>query len=120
MFAEERPHLLPLPVEPFRFYEYGQRCVHLDGCVEVQAAYYHAPPGWIGRTVWAQWDTRHVRLLDPRTGQLLREYVPQLRGHRRALPTDEPKRPHARLVKTLARRPCWRQRWRTLPGHLSP
>ena len=25
MFAEERPHLLPLPLEPFRFYEYGQR-----------------------------------------------------------------------------------------------
>jgi len=39
MFAEERPHLLPLPLAPFRFYEYGQRVVNLDGCVEIAAAY---------------------------------------------------------------------------------
>ena len=49
MFAEEKPHLLPLPLEPFRYYQYGERTVHLDGCVEVEAAYYGAPPGWIGR-----------------------------------------------------------------------
>ncbi len=35
MFAEERPALLPLPVEPFRYYQFGTRTVHLDGCVEV-------------------------------------------------------------------------------------
>jgi hypothetical protein len=27
-------------VEPFRYYQYGERVVHLDGCVEVEAAYY--------------------------------------------------------------------------------
>ena len=56
MFAEERPALLPLPVEPFRYYQYGERTVHLDGCVEVEAAYYGAPPGWIGRRVQVQWN----------------------------------------------------------------
>jgi len=55
MFAEEKPTLLPLPVEPFRYYQYGERTVHLDGCVEVEAAYYGAPPGWIGRRVQVQW-----------------------------------------------------------------
>ena len=35
MFAEEQPALLPLPIEPFRYYKYGERTVHLDGCVEV-------------------------------------------------------------------------------------
>ena len=40
MFAEERPTLQPLPVEPFRYYRFGVRTVHLDGCVEVEAAYY--------------------------------------------------------------------------------
>ena len=30
----------PLPVEPFRYYRFGLRTVHLDGCVEVAAAYY--------------------------------------------------------------------------------
>ena len=49
MFAEEKPFLQPLPLEPFRYYQYGERTVHLDGCVEVEAAYYSAPPGWIGR-----------------------------------------------------------------------
>ena len=69
MFAEEKPALLPLPVEPFRYYQYGERTVHLDGCVEVDAAYYGAPPGWIGRRVQVQWDDAHVRILDPLTGQ---------------------------------------------------
>ena len=36
MFAEEKPSLIPLPVEPFRYYQYGERTVHLDGCVEVK------------------------------------------------------------------------------------
>ena len=72
MFAEERPLLLPLPLEPFRYYQYGERTVHLDGCVEVEAAYYSAPPGWIGRRVQVQWNDLHVRLLAPKTGQLFR------------------------------------------------
>jgi transposase len=38
MFAEEKPTLLPLPVEPFRCYLYGERTVHLDGWAEVEAA----------------------------------------------------------------------------------
>src|SRR2546427_137522 len=46
MFTEEQPHLRPLPLEPFRYYHYGTRTVHLDGCVEVAGAYYAPPPGW--------------------------------------------------------------------------
>jgi len=41
---EERPALLPLPVEPFRYYHFGTRTVHLDGCVEVEYAYYAPRP----------------------------------------------------------------------------
>ncbi len=65
MFAEEQPALGPLPLEPFRYYRFGVRTVHLDGCVEVEAAYYGAPPGWIGRRVDVQWNDLFVRLLDP-------------------------------------------------------
>ena len=92
MFAEELPHLLALPVEPFRYYRFGERVVHLDGCVEVDAGYYHAPPGWIGRTVSVQWDGLRVRLLDQRTGVLLREYMVTRRGGRRVLDEDRPKK----------------------------
>jgi transposase len=92
MFAEERPALLPLPVEPFRYYQYGERTVHLDGCVEVDAAYYGAPPGWIGRRVQVQWDSLHVRLLNPYTGDLLREHLHQERGKHRIQQEDWPKK----------------------------
>src|SRR5205807_2012930 len=92
MFAEEKPHLLPLPLEPFRCYQYGERTVHLDGCVEVEAAYYGAPPGWIGRRVQVQWDTFQVRLIDPKTGQLLREHLRQKRGWHRIKEADRPPR----------------------------
>ena len=90
MFAEERPALLPLPVEPFRYYHYGERTVHLDGCVEVEAAYYSTPLGWIGRRIFVQWDEHRVRLLDPLTGSLLREHLRQPRGHHRILEQDRP------------------------------
>src|SRR5712691_7313751 len=59
---ETNPTLLPLPIEPFRYYQYGDRTVHLDGCVEVEAAYYSVPPGWIGRWIKVQWDPLHVRI----------------------------------------------------------
>jgi hypothetical protein len=65
--------LLPLPIEPFRYYQYGERVVHLDGCVEVEAAYYSVPPGWIGKLVNVQWDALQVRILHPKTQLLLRE-----------------------------------------------
>jgi hypothetical protein len=88
MFAEEKPTLLPLPLEPFRYYQFGNRRVHPDGCVEVEAAYYSAPPGWIGRTVNVQWDSIFVRILDPKTGQLMREHVGQKRGLHRIKAED--------------------------------
>ena len=92
MFAEERPRLLPLPLEPFRYYRFGERTVHLDGCVEVDAAYYGAPPGWIGRDVKVQWNDFYVRLLDPNTGQLLREHPHQKPGVHRIQERDRTKR----------------------------
>jgi transposase len=103
MFADERPSLLPLPLEPFRYYQYGERTVHLDGCVEVEAAYYSAPPGWIGRRVQVQWDSHHVRLLDPRTSQLLREHLRHARGGRRIQDEDRPKKTPLTTQQLLAR-----------------
>ena len=103
MFAEEKPFLQPLPLEPFRYYQYGTRTVHLDGCVEVEAAYYGAPPGWIGHKVLVQWDGLFVRLLDPRTGQLLREHLRQKRGAHRIRDEDRPRRTPLQIQQLLAR-----------------
>jgi transposase len=103
MFAEEKPTLLPLPVEPFRYYQYGERVVHLDGCVEVEAAYYGLPPGWIGRGVKVQWNELCVRILDPKTGLLLREHIRQKRGWYRIRSEDHPQRTPFRVVQLLGR-----------------
>lgn len=103
MFAEEKPYLQPLPVEPFRYYQYGERVVHLDGCVEVDAAYYGLPPGWIGQRVRVQWDALHVRILDPARHTLLREHLKQQRGGYRIRPEDNPKKTPLSTVQLIAR-----------------
>jgi transposase len=103
MFAEEQPHLQPLPLEPFRYYQYGTRTVHLDGCVEVAGAYYASPPGWLGRPVTVQWDEAHVRVLDPITGTLLREHRRQARGRHAIHPADQPARTPPTTLGLLAR-----------------
>jgi transposase len=104
MFAEEKPALQPLPLEPFRFYEYGQRRVHLDGCVEIEAAYYSVPPGFIGQQVPVQWDSLYVRILHPATGQLLREHLhQQRRGRHRVAPEDRSPKTPPGVLELLAR-----------------
>jgi transposase len=102
MFAEERPALAPLPLEPFRYYQFGTRTVHLDGCVEVEYAYYPAPPGWIGYDVSVQWDGVQVRLLDPATGRLLREHRRLAPGRRASSPADRPTRTPPTTLTLLA------------------
>ena len=103
MFAEEKPALLPLPLEPFRYYRFGERKVHPDGCVEVDAAYYSAPPGWIGHSVQVQWDSIFVRILHPKTGKLMREHVVQKRGHYRIQQQDRSPRTPLRVQQLLWR-----------------
>ncbi len=103
MFAEERPALGPLPLEPFRYYRFGDRTVHLDGCVEVEAAYYGAPPGWIGQRVQVQWNDLHVRLLSPKSGQLLREHLRAPRGWHRIHDDDRPARTPRPTLALLGR-----------------
>ena len=103
MFAEERPLLQPLPIEPFRYYQFGTRTVHLDGCVEVEAAYYGAPLGWIGRRVQVQWDSHRVRLLNPQTGELLREHLRQARGGHRIQDQDRPQQTPLGILQLLTR-----------------
>jgi hypothetical protein len=103
MFAEEKPALLPLPLEPFRYYEFGKRTVNLDGTVEVAGAYYGPPPGWIGREVHVQWDLLHVRIMHPVSGDLMREHLRQKPGRYRIKDEDRPKKTPPTTLKLLSR-----------------
>ena len=66
----EQPVLGPLPVERFPFFHEARRSVHRDGYVEVDKAYYSAPPEYVGHQVWARWDGRLVRLFNDRWEQV--------------------------------------------------
>jgi hypothetical protein len=62
----ERGALLPLPSGRFPNFREAQRMVHRDGHVEVDKAYYSAPPEYVGTRVWVRWDGRMVRLFNRR------------------------------------------------------
>ena len=66
----ERAALLPLPVARFPFFQEAQRKVNRDGHVEVDKAYYSAPPEYLARTVWVRWDSRVVRIFNRRMEQV--------------------------------------------------
>ena len=106
MFAEEKASLLPLPLTPFRYYQFGKRTVQLNGCVEVDGAYYGPPPGLIGHELFVQWDGVHVRILDQKTGTLLREHDRQAPGFARILDEDKPKATPPTTQKLLNRAAC--------------
>jgi transposase len=71
VFAEvERPALRPLPAERFPWFDEARRTVHRDGHIEIGRAYYSVPPEYLGRQVWARWDSRLVRIFNQRFEQI--------------------------------------------------
>ena len=70
LFEREKPSLRPLPVARFACFHEAKRKVNRDGHVEVDKAYYSAPPEYLGRTVWARWDSRVVHLYNSRFEQI--------------------------------------------------
>lgn len=60
----ERQALLPLPRDRFPCFHEARRTVNRDGHVEVNKAYYSAPPEFVGRRLWVRWDNHLVRLFD--------------------------------------------------------
>jgi transposase len=62
----EKPALQPLPASLFPCFSEAPRKVHRDGYVEVDKAYYSAPPEYVRRSVWARWDAKMVRRFNER------------------------------------------------------
>jgi transposase len=62
----ERSKLLPLPSSLFPVFEEAPRMVHRDGYIELQRSYYSVPPEYVGRQVWARWESRLVRVFNQR------------------------------------------------------
>jgi transposase len=66
----ERRDLLRLPVERFPFFHEAHRAVHQDGHLEVDKAFYSAPPEYVGHRLWVRWDARLVRVFNDRWEQI--------------------------------------------------
>jgi len=66
----ERRALLPLPAERFPFFHEAHRAVHQDGHLEVDKAFYSAPPEYVGHRLWVRWDARLVRVFNDRWEQV--------------------------------------------------
>lgn len=76
--------------------------MHLDGCADVEASYYSVPPDWISQRVAVRWNQLHLRVVDPGSGQLLREHFRTRRGHYRVADVDRPTRMPEKTIALLA------------------
>lgn len=60
----DKQALKPLASAPFAFFQRGTRTVHPDGHVEVDGAFYPAPPQLVGHDVEVRFDRHLVRIFD--------------------------------------------------------
>lgn len=60
----EQGLLQALPRDRFPLFHEARRTVSRDGHLEVDKAYYSAPPEFVGRRLWVRWDSRLVRIFD--------------------------------------------------------
>jgi hypothetical protein len=88
MFQEERPHLKPLPIEGFRYFEEGTRTVQDDTTIQVDNAWYAARPAPIGAVVLIRVYAHELDIRDPNTLELIRRHPLAAKGEVR-LPEAE-------------------------------
>ena len=104
MFEEERPHLLALPPRRFEYYRICERTVHFDGYIEVDSAYYSAPPRYVGSRVVVHVGRLWLRILERQTHQCPREHPIALqKGQRRTHDADRPKQTPIKVEKLAER-----------------
>ena len=89
MFQEERAHLKPLPVEPYRYFTEGTRSVGDDTTIQVDHAYYAARPARIGDEVLVRIYAHEIEIRDLRTLELLRRHARATRRGEVKLPEEE-------------------------------
>jgi transposase len=106
MFAEERPHLKPLPIERFRMFKQEQRTVDHAGLVQVAGSYYAAMPAPLYSQVTVRIYEHDIEILDE-CGQVLRRHEKSARKGAFVMAEDDrifnPSRETARLIGKVAK-----------------
>jgi hypothetical protein len=94
---------MPLPTTRFEYYRICERTVHFDGYIEVDAAYYSAPPRYVGGKVIVHVGRLWLRILDRTTHECLREHTIALqKGQRRTHDADRPPQTPIKVEKLAA------------------
>jgi transposase/5S rRNA maturation endonuclease (ribonuclease M5) len=75
MFEEEKPHLEPLALEPFRYFEQETRTVYDDGTIQVDNAYYGAAPAPLYSKVLVRIYDDQIEILDKVRMEVIRRHV---------------------------------------------
>ncbi len=106
MFREEQPHLHPLPLEGFRYFQPGTRTVDDAGLIQVDGSYYAALPAPLHSQVQVRIYPREIEILDP-LGGVLRRHVRSDRKGRFVMQEGDrifnPSRQSARLLEKAAK-----------------
>jgi transposase len=89
MFQEEKPHLRPLPAEPFRYFTEVIRTVWDDTTVRVDNSSYAARPATIGSSVLVRIYESVIEIRDHKTQALLRTHARAARPGSLVLPEEE-------------------------------
>ena len=106
MFLEEKPHLMPLPLEAFRPFRYVVRTVDNAGLVQVESSYYSALPAALYSEVAVRIYTNDIEIVD-RQGQVLRRHKKAERKGQFVLPEEDrifnPSRESTKLLARVRR-----------------
>jgi transposase len=106
MFAEEKPHLLPLPMASFQLFTQSVRTVDDAGLVQIEGRYYAALPAPLHTEVTVRVYATEVQILDAR-GTLLRHHPKAERKGQFVMEEKDrlfnPSRETARLLGKIAK-----------------
>jgi len=106
MYTEEKPHLIPLSVEGFRYFTEGTRTVDDAGLVQVNGSYYPALPAKLYSIVKVRIYENEIVVLDLDGLVLRRHERAKFRGENKITPEDRifnPSRETTRLIERIGR-----------------
>jgi hypothetical protein len=110
MYLEEKPHLLKLPVEGFRYFTEGKRTVDEAGLVQVNGSYYPALPAKLYSIVKVRIYENEIVILDLDGLVLRRHERAKFKGENKIKPEDRifnPSRETTRLIERIEKvGPC--------------
>jgi transposase len=89
MFQEEKPHLKPLPLLSFRYFEQETRTVQDDGCIQVGNSYYTARPAPLHTQVVVRIFEAEIEIFDLAVTYLIRRHPRSLRPGHLTMPEED-------------------------------